>query len=204
MADDEEARTGTIKIKRTRRRVYEQPHAAPDAVVPDAAAADTAETAGVNPPPEEWVPLPAQGAKQQAALQLVRRYMLYSAGAGLAPIPFFDMLAVIALQSRMLKKLCALYGLNYSKERAKSLVTSLIAGVYAGLIAGSMIKFVPIVGSVSLAGIPAASAALTYAVGRVFIQHFESGGTFLDFDPGKVKKYFTEQYERGRKGNPAA
>jgi hypothetical protein len=33
----------------------------------------------------------------------------------------------------------------------------------------------------------------------VFVQHFESGGTFLDLDPAKVKAYFSEQFERGKK-----
>jgi len=204
MADNEKTQAGTIKIKRTRRRVYEQTSGAPDAA---------AETAVMILPPEERTGLPAQavsgvssatrGTKQQEALLLVRRYMLWSAGAGLAPIPLFDMVAVMALQSRMLKKLCVLYDLNYSRERAKSLVTSLIAGIHAGLIAGSMIRLIPVVGLASLAAIPAASGALTYAVGRVFIQHFECGGTLLDFDPAKVRKYFAEQYEEGRKINPA-
>jgi uncharacterized protein (DUF697 family) len=194
MADEKEA-AGTIKIKRTRRRVYEQEPAAPE---------PAAQTAAVNPPLEERIALPAPAAKEQEALRLVRRYMLFSAGAGLAPIPCFDLLAVTVLQARMLKKLCALYGMNYSKERARSLVAALIGGTYAGLIAGSMARFIPVVGLVSLAAVPAASGALTYAVGRVFIQHFESGGTFLDLDPAKVSKYFAEQYEQGRKVNPAA
>jgi uncharacterized protein (DUF697 family) len=194
--DDKEVPAGTIKIKRTRRRVYEQASTAPDAAA--------AETAVMNLPREEPIALPAEGARQQEALRLVRKYMLFSAGAGLVPIPCFDLLAVTVLQARMLKKICALYDLNYSGERAKSLVTSLIGGIYAGLIAGSMARLIPIVGLVSLAAIPAASGALTYAVGRVFIQHFESGGTFLDFDPAKVRKYFAELYEQGRKMNPAA
>ena len=29
------------------------------------------------------------------------------------------------------------------------------------------------------------------SVGRVFIQHFASGGTFLDFDPESVRKHFS-------------
>jgi uncharacterized protein (DUF697 family) len=194
MADDKETAAGKIQIKRTRRRVYEQA-----SIVPDAA-----ETAVMNLPQEERVALPARGAKQQEAFQLVRKYMLWSTGAGLVSIPFFDMLAVMALQSRMLKKLCALYGLNYSEQRAKSVVTSLIGGIHAGLIACSMLRLIPIVGLVSLAAVPAASGALTYAVGRVFIQHFECGGTFLDFDPAKVRKYFAEQYKEGRKINSAS
>lgn len=194
-ADDRKVQAGTIKIKRTRRRVYEQAAIAPDAV---------AETAVMCLPREEPIAPPAEEARQQEALRLVRKYMLFSAGAGLAPIPCFDLLAVSVLQARMLKRLCALYGLDYSRERAKSLVTSLIGGIYAGLIAGSMARLIPIVGLVSLAAVPAASGALTYAVGRVFIQHFESGGTFLDFDPAKVREYFAEQYEQARKTNPVA
>lgn len=194
-ADDKAVPAGTIKIKRTRRRVYEEAPETPEAA---------AETAIMGSPRGEGIALPADGAREQEALRLVRKYMLYSAGAGLAPIPCFDLVAVTVLQSRMLKKLCILYGLNYSGERAKSLVAALVGGIYAGLIAGSMARFIPFVGLVSLAAIPAASGALTYAVGRVFIQHFESGGTFLDFDPAKVRKYFAEQYEQARRMNPPA
>ena len=195
MANDPEAAVGAIRIKRTRRRVYEQA-----SVISEAAP----EPADLNLPREERVALPAQEAKQHGALQLVRKYTLWSAGAGLVPIPLFDMCAVLAFQLRMLKRLCALYGLNYSEQRAKSIVASLIAGIQAGLIAGSVLRLVPIIGLASLAAIPAASGGLTYAVGRVFIQHFECGGTLLDFDPAKVRKYFAQQYEEGRKINPAA
>ncbi|MCE5265333.1 MAG: YcjF family protein [Deltaproteobacteria bacterium] len=221
--DDKAVPAGTIKIKRTRRRVYEEAPEPPEAAaetgimgsprgeriaLPTEGARQGEERAVLPPQEAGWpqgaIATPAQGDRQQEALRLVRKYMLFSAGAGLAPIPCFDLLAVTVLQSRMLKKLCTLYGLNYSGERAKSLVAALVGGIYAGLIAGSMARLIPIVGLVSLATIPAASGALTYAVGRVFIQHFESGGTFLDFDPAKVRKYFAEQYEQARKMNPAA
>ncbi len=42
------------------------------------------------------------------------------------------------------------------------------------------------------------SGASTYAIYKVFIQHFESGGTFLDLDPSKVKSYFSEQFTKGK------
>jgi len=32
------------------------------------------------------------------------------------------------------------------------------------------------------------SGAYAWALGKVFIQHFQSGGTFLDFDAEKVKE----------------
>lgn len=195
MADERVAPAGAIKIKRARRRVYEEAAALP-AAAPEAAAASLAH--------EEPVARPAPGANTREALRLVRTYMFWSFGAGLVPIPLFDTIAVVAVQTRMVKKLCAIYGLNYSHQRAKSLVASLITGVYAGLIAGSMIRLVPIVGVVSLAAIPAASGALTYAVGRVFIQHFQCGGTLLDFDPAKAGTYLAAQYEEGRRITPSA
>jgi hypothetical protein len=46
--------------------------------------------------------------------------------------------------------------------------------------------------------LPGFNAAFTYAVGKVFQQHFASGGTFLTFDPEKVKGYFASQYNKVR------
>jgi hypothetical protein len=43
------------------------------------------------------------------------------------------------------------------------------------------------------------SGAAAWALGKVFIQHFESGGTFLDFDPDAVKEYFRAQFQEGQK-----
>ena len=45
---------------------------------------------------------------------------------------------------------------------------------------------------------PIYSGAATWAIGKVFIQHFASGGTFLDFDPQKVKDYFRNLFEQGK------
>jgi hypothetical protein len=41
--------------------------------------------------------------------------------------------------------------------------------------------------------------AYSWALGNTFIQHFESGGTFLNFDSDKVKGYFHAQLEEGKK-----
>ena len=38
----------------------------------------------------------------------------------------------------------------------------------------------------------------TYAAGRVFHQHFASGGTFLTFDPDKVREYYAQMLEEGK------
>ena len=42
------------------------------------------------------------------------------------------------------------------------------------------------------------AGATTYAVGKVFIQHFESGGTFLNFNPDSVKEYYETMFKEGQ------
>jgi uncharacterized protein (DUF697 family) len=62
-----------------------------------------------------------------------------------------------------------------------------------------MLKAIPGVGGlIGMVASPALAGASTYALGKVFIQHFESGGTLLDFDPAKMKAYYASQYEEGK------
>lgn len=59
---------------------------------------------------------------------------------------------------------------------------------------------IPVIG---LGGVVVPSAiifgAVTFAVGKVFVQHFETGGTLLDFDPVAVEAFFTKKMQEGRK-----
>ena len=66
--------------------------------------------------------------------------------------------------------------------------------------AKAMIKFIPGIGSV-IGGVTMAvlSGASSYALGEVFKKHFETGGTFLDFDPKRLKKMYNEKFEKGKK-----
>ena len=62
-----------------------------------------------------------------------------------------------------------------------------------------MIKFIPGIGSV-IGGVTMAvlSGASSYALGEVFKKHFETGGTFLDFDMKRLKKMYNEKFEKGK------
>ena len=66
-------------------------------------------------------------------------------------------------------------------------------------IIGGLVRRIPVVGqAVSVFTVSACASAATSAVGKVFIQHFESGGTFLDFDPDKVRAYFSQMFAKAR------
>ena len=120
--------------------------------------------------------------------------MLYAAGLGLIPIPILDAAGILGVQVVMIKDIAKIYRAPFKDHIVKSLIGSLVGSV--GTIGG--IKAIPGVGSV-LGGVTVSfsAAAATYAIGKVFAQHFAQGGTLLDFDPVKSRAYFQEQFIEG-------
>ena len=137
--------------------------------------------------------------RTENANAIVKNHMIWSMGAGLIPIPIADFFAVSAIQLDMVRQLCNLYEINYKDTEGKAMITSL-SGSMLAKIGARTIKFIPGVGSV-IGGVTLAilSGASTYALGEVFKKHFETGGTFLDFDPGRLKKMYNEMFEKGKK-----
>jgi len=135
--------------------------------------------------------------------KLAKHHVLASMGVGLVPLPVVDMVALTGIQLDMIRKLSAEYNVPFRQDAGKSIVTSLMGGflpVTLGCALASMIKFIPLIGQTTGAvTMPVISGASTYAIYKVFVQHFESGGTFLDLDPSKVKSYFSEQFAKGKK-----
>jgi uncharacterized protein (DUF697 family) len=97
----------------------------------------------------------------------------------------------------MLRELSHVYDVPFSAHRAKSLVAALAGGLGYGLsgdLLTRLVKLVPIAGPV-LAGMafPTAAAAITSTIGKIFMQHYETGGTLLDFDPERTRAYYAKQ-----------
>jgi uncharacterized protein (DUF697 family) len=130
--------------------------------------------------------------------KVIRDSVVWSMGAGLIPVPLADMVAVTAIQIDMLKQIASLYQVDFAENRLKSWIAALSGSAIPKVGAG-IIKFIPgigsLVGGVSMAAL---SGASTYAVGQVFAQHFESGGTLLDFDVEKFKDFYKRQFEIGK------
>jgi uncharacterized protein (DUF697 family) len=140
--------------------------------------------------------------KDVASNKIIKNHMLTAMGFGIIPLPGVDTLALITIQLNMLRNLAKFYKLPFPEHTVRSLLGSLVGSVSAvpiavGLISAS--KFVPLLGSTLAAlSMPVTAGAVTYAVGKVFNQHFASGGTFLTFDPKKVKDYYTEMLKEGK------
>ena len=133
-----------------------------------------------------------------SANSIIKNHMIWSMGAGFIPVPIADFFAVSAIQLDMIRQMCKLYDVDFKETEGKAVITSLTGAGIARLGARA-IKFIPGVGSV-LGGVTLAvlSGGSTYALGEVFKKHFETGGTFLDFDPSRLKKYYDEKFEKGK------
>jgi uncharacterized protein (DUF697 family) len=145
--------------------------------------------------------------KQTEAQQTIRRYVLYSAGAGLIPIHYLDWAAVSGVQLKMLAEISKIYGVPFQENIGKAAIASVAGFIVPHAAAvgtiGSMIKAVPGFGGVAVAPLTAVLAgAYAWALGNMFIQHFESGGTFLNFNPEQVREYFKSQFEGAKKITP--
>lgn len=136
------------------------------------------------------------------ANESVKSHMLAASVIGLLPLPVIDMVALTGIQLNMLHRLAKLYEMEFAKDRGKALIAALLGGgVPLSLTSsvGSLTKVVPVYGSlVGRISLTVFGAASTYAVGKLFIQHFESGGTLLNFDPQAVRERFAEELEAGK------
>ena len=141
-----------------------------------------------------------------AADRIVRTHVKWAAAGGLVPVPVLDMAAVAAAQLRMLDQMARVYGVPFRENLTKEIIGTLVGSsvpfsLAAGTVAtfSAFIRLVPVVGQLfGIAVCPAFAAASTFALGRVFMKHFESGGTFLDFDLMKGKAEYNAELEKAK------
>ena len=137
--------------------------------------------------------------RRARAVKLVERFSLWSGAAGFIPVPFVDLAVIGGVQIQMLRRISQIYSVPFAENRGKALIASLAGSMIpasSGIGAVSIVKSVPVVGTaVSAIVMPALSAAATYAIGKVFIQHFASGGTLLDFNPQDYREFIKAQKE---------
>src|SRR5208282_6800361 len=96
-------------------------------------------------------------------------------------------------------RISQIYEVPFFENRGKALIASLAGSMIpatSGIGAASALKAVPFFGMM-VAGfvMPVLSAGATYAIGKAFVQHFESGGTLLDFNPPDYREFVKSQKE---------
>jgi uncharacterized protein (DUF697 family) len=138
---------------------------------------------------------PAQEARYRKARKLVERYATGALCLGLLPLPAMELLVVPSYQISMVRDLSLNYGIKYEKSLAKSLLAALVGvGILAmpgkwlaQLLAGA--TGMNLFASGMLTG-NMVGAANTLLIGRLFTEHFESGGTLLNFNAAEMRAHY--------------
>lgn len=154
--------------------------------------------------------------KKEKSDKIIRKHVYASMSVGLIPIPLVDFAAASVIQLNMLMEIASLYetSLIDNKKKLKSWIKVLasftddalifvggktLSTSISGRMLASFSKFIPGVGQTAgVVTAPILNGTFTYAVGRVFDRHFQSGGTFLTFDPEKEKEYYQEMLSEGK------
>lgn len=146
--------------------------------------------------------------KAAEGLAITRKYAVYGAGAGLIPILPVEMAATIGVQVKMIAELAKLYGVSFDEARTKVLVIGLIGGftAFSHGVPGYVASQFRWLGPIGVLLKPVYATVVTYAIGNVFITHFEMGGTLANFNPAdpSVTQAMREGVKAAPKGALAA
>lgn len=140
--------------------------------------------------------------RHSKAQNIVKNNVIAAMAAGLVPVPVLDIVGTTNIQFHMITVLTEHYDVP-AENISKSLIASVLIGtapVISVIGLCSLMKSMPCIGTLAGSGsVSVLSGAVTYALGQVFLRHFEQGGTLEDFKPESTKAYFQEELENGKK-----
>src|SRR6185295_17241741 len=134
--------------------------------------------------------------REAGAMKIVHKYMVYSAGAALIPVAIVDVTVLAGIHVSLNKQLCDYYEVEFSEHTARNvliaILASLIPGSLSSLATRKTLALLPLTTYVfGMFGMSAFSAFVSFGLGKIFIRHFESGGTLRDFDVKHIKGVFS-------------
>ena len=162
----------------------------------------TTTEAEVKPETPEATAELTPAARHEMASKLVDRFAMWGGVAGLVPVPVVDVAAVAGIQVQMLRRLSQIYNVPFSENSGKAVIAALAGTMIpatSGIGAASMLKSIPILGTIASGFVmPALAAGATFAIGKAFVQHFESGGYAARLQPAGLSRI--HQGRRKRSG----
>ena len=132
--------------------------------------------------------------RHERAMRIVRRYALMSAAvAGAIPLPGLDVTILAGIHIALIKEITEEYGEVFAEHAARNIVIALAASLVPGTIGSfasrRLLRALPLITpGLGVLAISASSAAVSYALGRVIMAHFETGGTLDSFDVKSLHK----------------
>lgn len=137
------------------------------------------------------------------AARVISGAVKWSAAAAIVPVPYVDLVAMGALQVRMVRDLARAYGVDADSETLKATISALLGtlapAVISGGLLGSALKVVPVGGTIlGSVGLAAFGSAATYAIGKIFVAHFEKGGTLNSFSAEAVEADLKKEFSAAK------
>ena len=122
--------------------------------------------------------------RRSQANSIVERHTAYAAVGGIIPVPIANVASITAVIVRMVKLLSDLYGIPFERDRARAIVVGLMGGAMptglGAVTTSTLFYIVPGSGLVGLAVSSIAAVACTRSIGRIFVEHFETGSSLHD------------------------
>jgi uncharacterized protein (DUF697 family) len=137
---------------------------------------------------------PAFSSHYDEARAIVRRYAAGGALASAIPLPLVDLAAVGAVHVLMVRAIAAEYGVPFDRVSGRAAIAAVAGGAVSRWIGRgvgrSALKALPGIGALAgAAAMPASTGAATYALGRIVVAHFESGGSLRDLDADAAARH---------------
>lgn len=140
--------------------------------------------------------------KHITAKNTVKTHVIAGMSMGMVPAPIFDIAALTGIQVNMLRKLCQHYQIDFDEKKSKALLVSLVNSSLPVLSVIGLSSFAKVIPGIGTLGggfcMAVAAGAVIYASGKVFIRHFDVGGTLDDFDTKYWAAYFKQEFEEGK------
>jgi uncharacterized protein (DUF697 family) len=149
-------------------------------------------------------PSVAKDFRRLLADQTVQNWSQWATVAGFIPVPLLDVVTISGVQIKMIYDLCGVYDIPFEKRKVRAILSGLSGGgvttVASAPLSASLIKNVPVVGT-ALAAVtqPAMAYATTYAIGTLFVRHFESNGTLAAMSVESLRAAYQEQVNAAKK-----
>lgn len=138
-------------------------------------------TAAMTTPTQTEQTDAAAAVRLRKAVAIVERHANLCAIGGAIPVPIANAAALTALLVRMVRSLSAHYGVPFERNRTRAVIIALMGGAlptgFATIAASAVTYILPGYNLLGLAVSSVTSAAYARSIGRLYIEHFETGST---------------------------
>jgi len=136
----------------------------------------------------------------RTAHQHIAGYSLTAAGLGALPV--VDLVAVSAVQAKLLHSLARLYGQNWDRSTITEFLGLAGAGIASGfltrMLSRTVVKVIPFWGqTIGAVWSASSSGATTYALGKAAIYFFARRKDGLKVDPETLRRIYAQELEQG-------